>query len=63
MWLLDVSVSPPQYLGCLFQKPDLEDEVSAGDGKSTLQSPHEVNQEKAKMFSTPSDFDKMWHSY
>ena len=26
--------------------------------------PHEINQEKAKMFSIPSDFDKKnWHTY
>ena len=25
--------------------------------------PYEINQEKAKMFLTPSDFDKIWHTY
>ena len=25
--------------------------------------PYEINQEKAKMFLTPSDFDKSWHTY
>ena len=24
--------------------------------------PYEINQEKAKMFLTPSDFDKIWHT-